>query len=563
MRATDVVLLSTDSSVVVVVVAAVVVDSSSSGSVVVVDSAVVVGCVVVVVDSAVVVDSCDGVLVVVVRRRLVVVVASVVVVVAGSVVVVVATVVVVVDVVVVSGGSVSSVQSAGLPSIRHGIAELVPLKIAMAPTKAMTASAESAVVRRREPLTVTRIGPLERNYHGGYRIEWPNWCETCIELALSTKLRPLAGDKHLEFDNEVFAKRVAQAQEQLEIQGVDALLVSLGSELPYLVGAKAMPLERLTMLVVTPDSVPELIVPELEAPLMTERPGVFSLRPWKEGAEPLDDLVSLLGDAKTVAFGDHAWAQFLVGLMQRRPDLALKRSADILGPLRMIKSPVEMAALRNAAAAADRIIARLQQGDIAVVGRTEADVSRQIADLLVEEGHEYHNFAIVASGPNAASPHHHSSDRKIEHGDGVLFDIGGTMDGYCSDITRCVYIGEPSAEFQKAYDVLFEAQAAGVAAATVGTSFEDIDAASRQVIEDAGYGEYFIHRVGHGIGMDAHEDPYLVRGNKALLEAGHCFSIEPGIYIEGQFGMRLEDIVIAHVEGPEPINLVPHELLVV
>jgi Xaa-Pro aminopeptidase len=222
-----------------------------------------------------------------------------------------------------------------------------------------------------------------------------------------------------------------------------------------------------------------------------------------------------------------------------------------------------LAALRVAAAAADRVIARLQQGDIALVGRTEAQVSRQIAEQLVAEGHEFHNFSIVAAGANAASPHHHADDTVIQSGQGVLFDIGGTYDGYCSDITRCVYLGEPDSEFQDAYDVLFEAQAAGVAAATVGTTFEDIDAASRQIIEDAGYGKYFMHRVGHGIGMSAHEDPYLVSGNTARLEAGHCFSIEPGIYIEGKFGMRLEDIVIAHESGPEPINLVPHELAVI
>jgi Xaa-Pro aminopeptidase len=205
----------------------------------------------------------------------------------------------------------------------------------------------------------------------------------------------------------------------------------------------------------------------------------------------------------------------------------------------------------------------LQGGEIALVGRTEADVSAELAARLLAEGHHQVNFAIVAAGANAASPHHDASDRVIQSGEVVLCDFGGTLDGYCSDITRCVSIGDPAPEVADAYAVLFEAQAAAVRAATVGTPCEQVDATARDIIAAAGFGENFIHRTGHGIGVEAHEDPYIVKGNDTLLEHGHAFSIEPGIYIAGRFGLRLEDIVVATSAGPDAMNRVDHQLVVV
>jgi Xaa-Pro aminopeptidase len=205
----------------------------------------------------------------------------------------------------------------------------------------------------------------------------------------------------------------------------------------------------------------------------------------------------------------------------------------------------------------------LQSGDIALVGRTEAAVSAEISARLLAEGHHQVNFAIVAAGENAASPHHDASDRVIHSGEVVLCDFGGTLDGYCSDITRCVSLGAPSSEVREAYDVLFEAQASAVKAAVVGTPCEDVDAAARSIIAGAGYGPQFIHRTGHGIGVEAHEDPYIVEGNQLRLAPGHAFSIEPGIYVAGRFGLRLEDIVVATDEGPDAMNRVAHELVVI
>jgi len=233
-----------------------------------------------------------------------------------------------------------------------------------------------------------------------------------------------------------------------------------------------------------------------------------------------------------------------------------------------VKDAEEIARLRRAAAGVDRIAHDLQSGAIALAGRTEADVSADLGRRILAEGHHRVNFAIVASGPNAASPHHDAGSRVIQAGEVVLCDFGGTMIGddgigYCSDITRCVYIGEPPAEFADLYSVLQRAQAASVAAAVVGTACEEVDAVGRRVIAEHGYGDCFIHRTGHGIGVEAHEDPYIVAGNTTTLVPGHAFSIEPGIYIPGRWGARLEDIVVAADAGPDALNTVDHSLCVV
>ncbi len=231
------------------------------------------------------------------------------------------------------------------------------------------------------------------------------------------------------------------------------------------------------------------------------------------------------------------------------------------GPLRVVKDAAEIAALRAAAHAVDAVGAEMRQRPFA--GRTELDVHREFADRIVEHGHQRVNFAIVGSGPNGASPHHEAGTRVINEGDVVVCDFGGTMDGYCSDITRMFVVGEPTAEVREVYELLVEAQERAVQAATVGTSCEEVDATARRVIADGGLGDRFIHRTGHGIGLEAHEDPYLVSGNRAPLEPGHAFSIEPGIYFPGRFGMRLEDIVVAAPEGPDRLNTAPRDLAIV
>ena len=346
--------------------------------------------------------------------------------------------------------------------------------------------------------------------------------------------------------------------------GVDALLLSLGADLPWLTGYEAMPLERLTMLVLPADGdTPTLVVPRLEAPRVEEQPGLFVVHPWGETDDPVAVVAGLVGSRRRLAISDRAWATFLIGLQSEIPDATWQRSSVVTSPLRAVKDGAEVAALRAAAQAADRVAAQLLGGEIPLVGRREAEVSADLGRRLRAEGHDRVNFAIVGSGPNAASPHHEPGDRVIGAGEAVVCDFGGTMDGYCSDITRTVFTGDPPAEFRELYDVLQAAQAAAVEAATVGTSCEGVDAAARQPITEAGYGEHFIHRTGHGIGLEEHEDPYLVSGNAAPLEPGHAFSIEPGIYLAGRFGARIEDIVVASVSGPDALNRASHDLHVV
>ena len=360
----------------------------------------------------------------------------------------------------------------------------------------------------------------------------------------------------------VHADRLARVRAEMSHRGVDALIVSVGRDLPYLVGYEAMPLERLTLLVVPREGEASMLIPRLEAPRVAEMPSVFRLVPWNETDDPVALAHGLLGGAGTVAVGDQMWSRFLVELLAHRPQTSWVRSVTVMEALRSRKDAAEIAALAAAAAAADRVAAQLQSGQISLVGRTEADVSADISARLIAEGHDKVNFAIVAAGENAASPHHHAGDRVIRRGEIVLCDFGGTMNGYCSDITRCVHLGEPPSDIADAYAALMEAQAAGVAAGTVGTPCQDVDTAARSVLESAGYGEWFVHRTGHGIGMEEHEDPYMVQGNRTLIESGHAYSVEPGIYVPGKWGMRLEDIVVATDNGPRALNTADHSLVV-
>ena len=352
-------------------------------------------------------------------------------------------------------------------------------------------------------------------------------------------------------------------REAMAARGVDAALLSLGADLPWLTGYHAMPLERLTMLVVAVDGPATMVVPRLEAPRVQEHPELFTLRPWAEHEDPVAIVAGLVGSRRRLAIADRAWALFVLALQRSLPGATWRPASTITGPLRAVKDDGEIAALAAASAAADRVAAQLLAGDIPLVGRSEKAVSDDISRRLIAEGHQAVNFAIVGSGSNSASPHHDAGPRIIAPGEPVVCDFGGTMDGYCSDITRTVCTGTPPAEFVELYEPLQRAQAAGVAAGTLGVPCQDVDAAARRVIAAAGYGDAFIHRTGHGIGLEEHEDPYMVAGNTVPLAAGHAYSVEPGIYLAGRYGARIEDIVIATAEGPRALNHVDHSLTLV
>ncbi|MEE8498254.1 MAG: M24 family metallopeptidase, partial [Acidimicrobiia bacterium] len=264
---------------------------------------------------------------------------------------------------------------------------------------------------------------------------------------------------------------------------------------------------------------------------------------------------------ETVALGDTTWSTFLLGLQAAMPGTRFEDASPLTRELRMRKQPEEIRYLREAAEATDRVVSRLES--MRFSGRSEADLANAIRSMTVEEGHDIATFDIVASGPNSASPHHEPTDREIESGDTVVVDFGGRHRGYCSDTTRTFSVGEPTPEVAHAHDVLEAAQAAGRAAIAPGVTAASVDEATRLVIEEGGYGERFIHRTGHGIGLEGHEHPYIVEGNRLLLEAGMAFSIEPGIYVPGEWGMRLEDIVVCGESGVDELNRSERHLRIV
>ena len=357
----------------------------------------------------------------------------------------------------------------------------------------------------------------------------------------------------------VLGQRLTRVRLAMAEQGIDVCLLSVGPDLPWLTGYEAMPLERLTMLVVPVDGDATLVVPALEVARVVPRDGLFTIRPWGETEDPIAIVSDLVGSAATAAIGERTWARFLVELQNARPDLSFSTTASVIGPLRAVKDAAEVVALRTAAAAVDRIAAQLQLGEIPLIGRTEAEVSADIGRRILAEGHHRVNFAIVAAGENAASPHHEPGSRVIQPNEVVLCDFGGTMAdadgvGYCSDITRCVVTGTPTSRMTEVYEILHAAEAAGLAAGGQGIPAEDVDNATRSIIDAAGFGEWFMHRTGHGIGVEEHEDPYIVLGNHTPLEVGNAYSVEPGIYLPCEFGFRLEDIVVVTDSGPESIT---------
>jgi Xaa-Pro aminopeptidase len=287
----------------------------------------------------------------------------------------------------------------------------------------------------------------------------------------------------------------------------------------------------------------------------------IELATWVDGEDPYQLVASRVPTASTVAIGDMMVALHVLGLRGALPDAEQILAGSIVRELRMRKDAEEIAALRKAGAAIDRVHARM--AEFLQVGRTETEVGADIAAAIVEEGHTVAEFVIVASGPNGASPHHSLSDRVVEAGDVVVIDIGGPVDeGYCSDSTRTYVMGEPrDTDVVTTYAVLQAAQQAAVDAVRPGVAAQDIDAAARTVIADAGFGEFFIHRTGHGIGLDVHEHPYIVGGNDLPLEPGMAFSVEPGIYQLGRWGARIEDIVVVTEAGVEPLNTRPHDLV--
>ena len=360
-------------------------------------------------------------------------------------------------------------------------------------------------------------------------------------------------------DRTAFAARRQRAQRALGERGGAALLLSPGSDLTYLSGYRVFTSERLTCLVLPAEGAPTLVVPELESPRARAAAPDLAQRAWGETEDPFALVASLVDRRGDVLVADQMWALFTLRLQKALGGRSFVLASTLTRELRMRKDASEREALRAASASADRAYSRVLA--LAFAGRHEREVAADLAALLRDEGHDEVSFTIVASGPNGASPHHETGERVIGTGEAIVLDFGGTREWYCSDITRTVHVGRPDAETVKVHDAVRRSQEAGYAAARSSASAESVDAASRRVIDEAGYGKFFIHRTGHGIGLDGHEHPYLVSGNAERLEPGMAFSIEPGIYLPGRLGVRLEDIAIIDDDGrAEPLNRADHSL---
>ena len=346
----------------------------------------------------------------------------------------------------------------------------------------------------------------------------------------------------------------------------DAVVIGGGSDLQYLTGHDGHSYERLTAVIgsMAPDAGPALLVtPKLEAERITPAPEVFAIGPWEDAEDPIALAVSALPDAGVVLVSDDLNANHLLAMQNARPGLSFRALNEALGGMRAVKTPAEREALRAVGALADEVHQAIKDGEVPLVGRTELEVQADLHDRLLAAGHDTVVFVIVASGPNSASPHHHPGDRVIQENEMVLFDFGGIAYGFNSDTTRCAFTGPIPDDVAAAWSSLVAAQEAAFQAARPGNRLCDVDGAARSALTEDGYGDEFIHRTGHGIGTEVHEHPYVTGSNETPIVVGNAFSIEPGIYRVGQWGMRLEDIVVIEEDGAVRCNSTKREIATV
>ena len=358
-------------------------------------------------------------------------------------------------------------------------------------------------------------------------------------------------------------RRLAAAAELLGAQDLRAVIVPPSPDLAYLIGYAPMPLERATLLVLASGETPRLLVPMLERSLAVDAAGAGELEivGWRDGEDPYATVAGWLPRTGRIAVGDRLWTSHLLALQGALPGATWTSARPVVGALRARKDAAEIDALRRAALAADATLADVVRGRFA--GRREDEIASDLSEGLLAHGHDRVDFTIVATGPNAASPHHEPTVRTIEPGDAVVLDFGGVLDGYCSDTTRTLSVGEPDRLLVEVHAIVREAQAAARAVVRPGVAIREVDRAARAVIEAAGYGERFFHRTGHGIGIEVHEPPYVEERDPTVLVPGMAFSVEPGIYLEGRLGVRIEDIVAVTDDGIEELNRSPRGLLVV
>lgn len=370
----------------------------------------------------------------------------------------------------------------------------------------------------------------------------------------------------------LYGQRLTHARAQLRAHALDFLVVGPSADLLYLLGAHSRPSERMSLLLLPQEGPAYMVAPAFEVPTLPPLPPDVQVIAWGEADNPARMVASLVagqgsrpgGAHCTLGVSDRLWSVFLLRLQTELPRAMFTSGEIVLTALRQIKSPWEIALLSQSGAAADSVFAEIIQEPFA--GRTEADLAREIAARLKTHGLVVEGTPIVASGPNSASPHHFTGARVMQAGDVVVLDFGGTLGGYYSDITRTVFVGaapQENSEEERVYNLVVGAQEAAFRAARPGMACEQLDSVARDLLTAAGYGQYFMHRLGHGIGLDGHEPPYLVQGSITPLQAGMAFSLEPGLYLPGKFGVRIEDTVYLTADGAVRANNATREMVVV
>lgn len=357
--------------------------------------------------------------------------------------------------------------------------------------------------------------------------------------------------------------RISKAQSLMVDKGFDLLAVCPSSNMFYLSDFTDEPGERLLMLLVPKVGDAIFLVPKLYADQVRESSSVNDIRAWNDSDDPRSLLKSTLNELGIedgrVAIDDTMWASFVLMLQESTPGSEFHSASKVMVPLRRIKSSEEIRNMEKAGAIADRAFEKVSE--LSLEGRTELEVARALEEAMIKGGADKIGFeTLVASGPNAALPHHRASKRKIKNGDTVIFDYGCKVNGYCSDTSRTIICGRPSSKQKEVYKVVKEAQEKAFQAVRPGIEAQKIDRTAREHITQAGYGDLFLHRTGHGIGLDVHEAPYIMEGNSLKLEPGMVFSIEPGIYLQGEFGVRIEDIVVITEDGGKRLNNSTHHL---
>ncbi|NEU58262.1 Xaa-Pro peptidase family protein [Halorussus sp. MSC15.2] len=357
-----------------------------------------------------------------------------------------------------------------------------------------------------------------------------------------------------------FEARTRRCQDRLGELGADAAILFPSTNLFYASGFRDEPMERHLFLVIPSDGDPAFVAPEMYDEQIRDASWVEDIRLWSDGEDPTELVADLAAEfdlrGGRLLVDDTMWALFTQDLRETLPDADFGLASEVFDDLRMRKDEAELAALRDAAELADRVSVEIRELGENAIGMTETELADEIERRLAAAGGEGVAFGTIAgSGPNGAKPHHRHGDREIQRGDPVVLDFGAYVDGYPGDQTRTVvFAGDPPEEYEAVHETVRSAQQAAIDAVEPGVPAEEIDRAAREVIEDAGYGDRFVHRTGHGVGLDVHEDPYVVAGNETELEPGMVFSVEPGVYLPGEFGVRIEDLVAVTESGCERLN---------